>query len=197
VTQNALIDAGQLSGAHHIDLHTVLIGNGWYDPIIQYEAYYNYTVYPGNTYGIEYKNPVTRWKMYNGMYGEGNCLDMSYKCRYTGRDDICSAADNFCYQEVEYIEDLYLGRNEYDMRELDPDPFPYNFYPAYLNTPRVQQAIGAFVNFSDYNDVVGTRAFGNTGDDDRTQGAVGACRKLINQGIYMVQFNGDADYNCA
>ena len=195
--QNALIDAGQLSGAHHIDLHTVLIGNGWYDPIIQYEAYYNYTVSPGNTYGIEYKNPVTRWKMYNAMYGPGNLLDMSLMCRQTGRDDICAAADNFGIQEVESVEDTFLGRNEYDMRELDPDPFPYNFYPAYLNTPKVQQAIGAFVNFSDYNDVVGTWAFGNTGDDDRTQGAVGACRKLVNQGIYMVQFNGDADYNCA
>jgi hypothetical protein len=24
--------------------------NGWYDPLIQYQAYYNFTVWPGNTY---------------------------------------------------------------------------------------------------------------------------------------------------
>ena len=194
--QNALIDAGQLSGAHHINLNTVLIGNGWYDPIIQYEAYYNYTVYPGNSYGIEFKNPITRQKMYNAMYGEGNCLDMSQQCRLTGRNDVCSAADNFCYTEVEYVLDKYLGRDEYDVRELTPDPFPYNYYPDYLNTAKVQQALGAFVNFTDSSSVVGSLAFGNTGDDDRLQGAVKDCKKLVNQGVYMVQFNGDADYIC-
>lgn len=43
-TQNALIQSGQLPGAHYIKLSTLLIGNGWYDPLIQYAAYYNFTV---------------------------------------------------------------------------------------------------------------------------------------------------------
>lgn len=92
--------------------------------------------------------------------------------------------------------DKYLGRDEYDVRELTPDPFPYNYYPEYLNRPEVQQAIGAFVNFTDYSDTVGTLAFGNTGDDDRSQGSVRASRALVEQGIYVVQYNGDADYVC-
>ena len=194
--QNALIKAGQLQGAHHIELETVLIGNGWYDPLIQYEAYYNYSVNPGNTYGITFNNSVTKQKMYNAMYGEGNCYDMTVKCYNTGRNDVCAAADNFCYQEVEYVWDKYLGRDEYDSRELTPDPFPYNYYPEYLNTPKVQQALGAFVNFTDYSDTVGSAAFGNTGDDDRLQGSVKDCKKLVKQGVYMVQYNGDADYIC-
>lgn len=36
--QNGLIKTGQLSGAHYIKLSTLLIGNGWYDPLIQYQA---------------------------------------------------------------------------------------------------------------------------------------------------------------
>ena len=42
-TQNAK----NVKGAHNISLMGVLIGNGWYDPLIQYQAYYNYSVtYP-------------------------------------------------------------------------------------------------------------------------------------------------------
>lgn len=120
---------------------------------------------------------------------------MTVDCYTTGRNDVCATADNFCYAEVEYLYDLYLERDEYDVRYLTPDPFPYNYYVDYLNRPKVQQAIGAFVNYTDSNSAVGN-AFGNTGDDDRTQGAVQDCRDLIDQGIYLVQFNGDADYIC-
>lgn len=154
--------------------------------------------------------------MYNAMYGPGkkslatrpselstdrtrqptgNCYDMILMCRKTLRNDVCSAADNFCYAEVEYLFDIATGRDEYDVRYLVPDPFPYNYYPDYLNSPKVQQAIGAYVNFSDSNSAVGG-AFGNTGDDARLQGAIGDSRKLIEGGTYTVQFSGDADYIC-
>jgi carboxypeptidase D len=33
-----------LCGAKKINLQSLLVINGWYDPIIQYEAYYNFTV---------------------------------------------------------------------------------------------------------------------------------------------------------
>ena len=75
--------------------------------------------------------------------------------------------------DVEEIYDNVLNRDEYDIRELQPDPFPpmyvltvsfslslgiytdrelsdsmCSFYVQYLNTPVVQAAIGAYVNFS-------------------------------------------------
>lgn len=70
------------------------------------------------------------------------------KCRILGDIDTCSRK---C-------------RDEYDVRELTPDPFPYSFYTSYLNTPEVQAAIGAYQNFTQSSNAV-YNAFTATGDD--------------------------------
>lgn len=189
--QNAAIANGSLPGAHPISLQSVLIGNGWYDPLIQYAAYYNFTVYPGNTYDYSPYDEATQLATYNAMYGAGNCYDLTTACLETGVNEVCSFADDFCYSEVESpLDDV--GRDEYDIRELYPDPFPYEFYVDYLNTPEVQSAIGAFVNFSESSSYVGS-AFGSTGDDDRESGTIEAVRKLVSQGVYVLTYAGDAD----
>ncbi|KAI9817502.1 MAG: hypothetical protein M1827_001112 [Pycnora praestabilis] len=190
-TQNAL----NVSGAHKISLETVLIGNGWYDPLIQYQAYYNFTVYPGNTYDYFPFNASVEAQMYNNLYGPGNCVNMIKDCYARGINEICSAADNFCANLVESLYDNDLNRDEYDIRELEPDPFPYEFYVDYLNTPAVQSAIGAYVNFSESSNTVGT-AFGTTGDDGREEGTVQDMLALIEDGVTVMMYTGDADYNC-
>lgn len=194
-SQNALIKQGKLPGAKYINLKALLIGNGWYDPLVHYAAYYNFTVWPGNTYDYSPYNKSTQEKLYNSMYGPGNCYDQTVDCNTRGINEICSAADNFCANEIEEVLDVVAGRDEYDIRELTPDPFPYGFYTSYLNTPGLQKAIGAYTNFSTSNTAVGN-AFGSTGDDDREEGTVEALRSLVNQGIYVYLFAGDADYNC-
>jgi carboxypeptidase D len=133
-TQNAKA----IPGAKSINLKGVLIGNGWYDPLIQYAAYYNYTVYPGNTFDYAPYNESMQQYLYNNMYGPGNCYDMIQDCYDRGSNDICYYADNFCATEVEFPFDVITGRDEYDIRELTPDPFPPEFYVNYLNTPEVQ-----------------------------------------------------------
>ncbi|KAI1847579.1 hypothetical protein JX266_006431 [Neoarthrinium moseri] len=188
-------NAKDIPGAHKIGLENVLIGNGWFDPLIQYQAYYNFSVYPGNTYDYDPYNDTVKAEWYNNLYGAGNCVDQTIQCYTTGRNDICSAADNFCASNVEYPFDVYSGRDEYDMRELTPDPFPYSFYVDYLNTPEVQAAIGAYQNFSESSGTV-SQAFGNTGDDDRESGTIEAVRKLLQAGIQVILYYGDADYNC-
>ncbi|OCK76539.1 alpha/beta-hydrolase [Lepidopterella palustris CBS 459.81] len=184
-----------IPGAHKIKLENVLIGNGWYDPLIQYQAYYNYTIFPGNTYDYDPFNASVKAQWYNNLYGKGNCVDQTLDCYAHGTNEICSAADNFCAKEVESLFDIYLNRDEYDMRELMPDPFPYSFYVEYLNTPHVQAAIGAYQNFSESSNTVGT-AFGTTGDDDRESGTIEAVKSLLKQGVQVMMYFGDADYNC-
>ncbi|KAM0801207.1 putative serine carboxypeptidase [Usnea florida] len=185
-----------IPGAHNISLETVLIGNGWYNPLIQYQAYYNFTVYPGNTYDYSPYNDTTATEVYNNLYGMGNCVDQLTECAATGSNDICSAADNYCADNVESIYDEVLNRDEYDIRELEPDSFPPEFYVAYLNSQTVQSAIGAFQNFTEYSAAVGN-AFNTTGDDGREDGTVADILELLKQGVTQVtMYTGDADYNC-
>ncbi|KAF2085724.1 alpha/beta-hydrolase [Saccharata proteae CBS 121410] len=188
-------NAANASGTHEIHLESVMIGNGWFDPLIQYQAYYNFSVWPGNTYDYQPFNETVADMWYNNLYGPGNCYDQTVDCYASGVDEVCSAADNFCYAEVENLYDIYAGRDEYDFRELTPDPFPYDFYVDYLNTPEVQAAIGAYTNFSESNNAVGT-AFGSTGDDDREMRTVEDVRCLLGQGVAVMMYFGDADYNC-
>lgn len=101
--------------------------------------------------------------------------------------------DSFCANLVESVYDKYLGRDEYDIRELNPDPFPYEFYVQYLNTPKVQVAIGAYQNFSESSNAV-FQAFTATGDDNREVGTIEALRKLIKQNVTVMLYAGDADY---
>lgn len=139
-------------------------------------------------------------QMYNNLYGPGNCYDQTVDCNTRGTDEICTAADDFCAKQVENLYDIYLNRDEYDFRYLMPNPFPPEFYVDYLNTGAVQEAIGAYVNYTESSTPVGN-AFGSTGDDDREIGTVEALQKLLagtsgGPAIPVVMYFGDADYNC-
>lgn len=188
-------NAKNIHGAHTVSLETLIVGNGWYDPLIQYQAYYNFTVEPGNTYDYSPYNESVKGELYNNLYGQGNCVDQIKDCAARGIDEVCESADAFCADMVENIYDIYLGRDEYDMRELYPDPFPPEFYVDYLNTPEVQQAIGAYQNFSESSNAV-YQAFTATGDDNREAGTIAAVRLLLKRGVNVVMYAGDADYNC-
>ncbi len=110
-------NAKKISGAHEIKLETVMIGNGWYDPIIQYQAYYNFTVSPGNTYDYLPFTANQSNQMYENLYGKGKCIDQLKHCAATGDNSICSKGDTYCANNVESLYDNYLNRDEYDFRE--------------------------------------------------------------------------------
>lgn len=208
-TQNAVVqqnikNMNNAANATTINLQSLSVGNGWYDPVIQYPAYYNYTVSPGNSYDFQPYNKSTANQVYNSFYGKGNCLDKLNDCNSRAAtdpdvDSVCSDADNYCYS-VESVYDDVTGRDEYDIRELSPDPFPYTFFVDYLNLPKVQQAIGAYVNFSYSVTNLGTgtvaNAFETTGDDARHYSIIPNIRTLLTQGVSVLLNHGDADYNC-
>ena len=187
-------NAKSIAGAHKVNLKAVLIGNGWYDPLVGYEGYYNYSVSPGNTYDLHFNESV-RSQYYTNMYGPGNCYDQTVDCNTNGLDMTCATADDFCLNSVEYLFDTYTSRDEYDIRYLSPDPFPPEYYVDYLNTPKVQKAIGAFVNYTESSNAV-SKSFGSTGDDDREIGVMDAMKSILDHNVTLIHYYGDADYVC-
>ncbi|CEJ94632.1 hypothetical protein VHEMI10151 [[Torrubiella] hemipterigena] len=189
-------NAANVPGAKKINLESLLVGNGWFDPVVGYEAFYNFTVSPGNTYDLTLNETVSK-QMYDDLYGPNGCkARLQKECsKPTGNDRACADADNFCGDKIEGVVDRYLFRDDYDIRELSPDPFPYNFYVNYLNTPKVQEALGAFTNYSDYSYIVGN-AFGRTGDDGREVNTVEDLGLLLKQGVTVALYAGDADFVC-
>ncbi len=184
-----------IADAVNISLYSVLIGNGWVDPVIQFQAYYNFTVSPGNTYDLSFYNTSIQQKLYDNLYGKGNCVDRLQTCEKYGDDNQCATADSFCISNVQSFLDNYANRDEHDVRMLMPDPFPYPFYIEYLNRADVQAATGAFTNFTISSAVV-SDAFSLTGDDGREVGAIQALRDLLHHDISVALYAGDADYDC-
>jgi carboxypeptidase D len=99
---------------------------------------------------------------------------------------------------MQHVEDIYhdvLNRDGYDIREMSSDPFPYKFFVDYLNTARVQKAIGAYTNFSTFSETV-QQAFSSTGDDAREVDTIEDIRFLLERNITVTLYAGDADFAC-
>jgi hypothetical protein len=173
--QNAQTDTVlREKNATKLPLQAALIGNGWYSPALGYQAFYNFTVSPGNTYDVHFSENALQHgvneRIYNALYGEGNCLDRLALCNGPANegnnDDVCVLADHFCTKNVQDVYNRELHRDEYDSRERAPSPFPYYNYEEYLNSPLVLEALGAYQNYTDLSKVV-ANAFYLTGDDGR------------------------------
>ena len=60
--------------------------------------------------------------LYSTVYGSGGCVDQLQNCLASQANAVCVAADNFCLNYVEDLYDMVTGRDEDDIRELEPDP---------------------------------------------------------------------------
>lgn len=195
VKQNKLNTPGTVP----IPLKSLTIEDGFFDTRVQFAAYYNYTVQPGNPYGLSPYTAAQQKTLYNNVWGRGGCQDQQAACNANpppaNIDSVCAAADTFCVSAVEDFFDINALRSETDIRELASDPFPPAFFVSYLNRAEIQKAIGATTNFTQAS-VQTFLAFNSTGDDSRTGELVTrAMTSLLQEGVTVALFTGDADYD--
>ncbi|EXF80205.1 carboxypeptidase S1 [Colletotrichum fioriniae PJ7] len=182
-------------GTVQVPLKSISIEDGFMDTRVQFGAYFNYSVSPGNPYDVKPFNDTQQKQLFTNMFGTGGCQDRQNACNAQPTDKLCAEADAFCVKNVEDFWDVNAGRAENDIRLLLPEPYPSATFVSYLNRADVQAAIGASNNFTQAS-VQTAIAFGSTGDDSRTGALVTqSLKNLVQQGITVSLFTGDADYD--
>ncbi|KAI9567731.1 Alpha/Beta hydrolase protein [Boletus coccyginus] len=164
--QNALIASGAIEG-EPIIVSALMINNGWYDPLIQNIAYYDFTTYaPG--YGQLQPDDVLK-NVSQGLYGHNGCVVQGQACYAAGNstesNEICRQAEDYC---LNYVYVPAVGdRDPYDLRQNSSALSTPDHFADYLRLPQVMSAIGAETTFQECPDGP-YELFVETGDDGRT-----------------------------
>ncbi|KAM5546227.1 hypothetical protein V8D89_000353 [Ganoderma adspersum] len=192
--QNALIKSGAIKG-ELVEVSALMINNGWYDPLIQNQAYVDFATFaPG--YG-QLQNDTVLAALNQSYFAEGGCKDQELACYAAGEtaesNRICSEADDFCIINV--FVPAVGDRDSDDLRQNSstPNPFPPEFYVAFLRNATVMQKIGAQARYAECSNAVGNQ-FGRTGDDART--LLPQLAALADARMKILIWAGDADINC-
>ncbi|PLW10658.1 hypothetical protein PCANC_17821 [Puccinia coronata f. sp. avenae] len=176
-------------GLAMIPIHSLGIGNGLTNPLVQYPAYItfaksnpynNQTLFPEASIGMA----TTNLNKPNGCYASIQACQSSldpYKCRH---------AYAYCKNKVFGV--LAGDRSWYDARQNESNPFPPDLTPL-LNDTRFKASIGvpSNVNWYDCNDDV-HMDFEGGGDWMRDYSK--PLERIINAGIRTLMYAGDADF---
>ncbi|EIM84650.1 alpha/beta-hydrolase [Stereum hirsutum FP-91666 SS1] len=194
--QNALIDAGEIEG-EKIVVSALMINNGWYDPLIQNEAYVLFAMDPpGYT---PWLNDTQLSALNTSFFEPGGCEEQEIACealRNTDSanrtvDEVCIKADNFCVENV--FVPAFGDRDVDDLRQNSSALFPPEFYLDFLANETIKALIGATSTYGECPDAP-DELFERTGDDARSW--LKELGDLANSGLKLLIWAGDADINC-
>ncbi|KAI0356751.1 alpha/beta-hydrolase [Trametes cingulata] len=192
--QNAKIKRRELKG-EQINVSALMINNGWYDPLIQNQAYVEFATFaPG--YGQLQSDEVLA-KLNQSFFEPGGCRDQELACYAAGEsadsNRICGQADDFCIENV--FVPAVGDRDSDDLRQNSstPNPFPPEFYVKFLRNATILEKIGAQGRYQECSNAVGNQ-FSRTGDDART--LLPQLAALANSRLKILIWAGDADINC-
>lgn len=189
-SQNSKIASGSVSG-EKINLIALGINNGWYDPIIQYQAYIDYAA--NNSYNQIITS--SQRTSYNSQM-TSKCKPALQKCTSltsTSQTQACENAYSTCAQ---YIENPIINAKDYDVydvREPSNDPYPPATYSTYINQASIRSKIGAAVSYTECSNDVSNN-FYDFGDDSRS--TLSTMLSDVQSGIQVLMWAGDADFIC-
>ncbi|KAJ7114342.1 serine carboxypeptidase [Mycena epipterygia] len=185
LSQNTAIAAGKVSG-QHLNLKTLGIGNGLTDPLSQYPGYISYS--QSNPYHPLVSPSVIASANASWNTPTTGCKDQIIACNNGGNNSVCSDAQSFCNGEI--LDPLIGTFDVYYVPSGFDDPYPPDI-SSYLDS--VQTKIGAEVTWEETSDEV----YGNFSDNgDWMRSSLSHLEVVINSGVRVMIYDGDADYIC-
>ncbi|KAF9583969.1 hypothetical protein BGW38_007971 [Lunasporangiospora selenospora] len=178
-------------GIQHINLASLLIGNGLTDPLVQYEYYPKMAC--ENSYG-----PVLSQATCDQMAASySTCAGLIQRCYDSGSAFMCLPAASYCNQKM--IGPYQMsGQNPYDVRKkCEGDNLCYPILGAvqdYLNRPEIMEELGAEVdNYKSCNMQVN---FNFMLQGDWMKPFHRMVPPLLDDGVRILLYSGDADFIC-
>ncbi|KAI8629907.1 Alpha/Beta hydrolase protein [Xylariaceae sp. FL1651] len=195
--QNELIKNGSAKGVE-LNMHTLGIINGIISSTIQTPYYPEFAAH--NTYGIKAVNETIYNYMKMNWEFPGACKDSIGYCYDGDRSTpdglaLCSQAVALCRGLVEGPYYAVSGRNPYDIRAMDSADIPPEPWVKYLNTAKVQNAIGVDINYTSTSSNQIWYGFDYTGDWVYPE-LMEDLEAVIGYGVRVAMIYGDADYIC-
>ncbi|KAI8329313.1 Alpha/Beta hydrolase protein [Chlamydoabsidia padenii] len=167
----------------HVNLESIGVGNGLTDPLIQYQYYEKMAC--NSSYGsVLSKSDCQR--MTDSL---PECVSLAKKCYKTDSTEDCNAAGDYCGNNIEYVYEN-SGRSFYDVRTSHEIP---STYIKFLNTASTRNIIGATHSYTECSGPAGNK-FASTSDGNRNFAPRVA--DLLNNGVRVLLYSGDADYIC-
>ncbi|CAO3637062.1 unnamed protein product [Cunninghamella blakesleeana] len=169
------------SGKAHINIQSAGIGNGLTNPLIQYQYYEQMAC--NSSYGSVLSDSDCQ----SMRDATPQCVKLIQQCYDSKSSDDCDSAENFCASNIETVYSN-SGRSYYDVRTSDEIP---NTYIKFLNSASTRKAIGASSTYTECSNSAGSK-FGSDGILDFSPQVA----DLLNNGVRVLLYSGDADYIC-
>ncbi|KAI3326300.1 carboxypeptidase 2 [Xylariaceae sp. AK1471] len=195
--QNELIKKGKAKGVE-LNMHTLGIINGIISSSIQTPYYPEFAMH--NTYGIKAVNETVYNFMKMNWEFPGACKDSIDYCIQGDRSTpdgkaVCSQAVAVCRNLVEGPYYVVSGRNPYDIRAMYDADIPPEPWVDYLNTAKIQNAIGVDINYTSTSSNQIYTGFDYTGDWGYPE-LLEDLAAVVGYGVRVAMIYGDADYIC-
>ncbi|KAE8234884.1 hypothetical protein CF326_g51 [Tilletia indica] len=199
---NKAVKANDVSAAAavHINLASVVIGNGLTEPYVQFASVFDYACSPENKYRLFDPKSSTCASL---QQKAKTCQGLIGQCQKYNSQLVCTPATLYCWGSM-YGDAQNSGKNLYDVRRTcdraeDKDgPLCYKqmeWIDVYMNKPETKKMFGApdSREFQSCNMEI-NRAFQMHGDSMHDSAAL--IPPMIDDGIRFLIYAGEADFMC-
>ncbi|ETL29533.1 hypothetical protein F441_17749 [Phytophthora nicotianae CJ01A1] len=181
----------EVTGVKSINLQGIAVGNGWTDPVVQYQHAPDIL---DNSYNITLLDEAAAEQL---KVNAAKCAQLTRECQQSPNNSSCVEQDAFCFENVFLaLSANQTGRNPYDVREhCDWVDFGFCHGIPLIEEFLAQDAVHKYLNV-DRDWVGGSAEVAENFVIDTLQSFDSYVADLLNNDVRVLLYLGDADAMC-